>query len=32
MTMSITASRKAELITSYAQKSGDTGSVADFPL
>jgi small subunit ribosomal protein S15 len=26
MTMSITASRKAELINSYAQKSGDTGS------
>jgi small subunit ribosomal protein S15 len=26
MTMSITAGRKAELITSYAQKSGDTGS------
>jgi small subunit ribosomal protein S15 len=26
MTMSITADRKAELITSYAQKSGDTGS------
>ncbi|MBV9237390.1 MAG: 30S ribosomal protein S15 [Xanthobacteraceae bacterium] len=24
--MSITASRKAELINSYAQKSGDTGS------
>ena len=24
--MSITAGRKAELITSYAQKSGDTGS------
>jgi small subunit ribosomal protein S15 len=26
MTMSITASRKAEVISSYAQKSGDTGS------
>jgi small subunit ribosomal protein S15 len=26
MTMSITASRKAEVINSYAQKSGDTGS------
>jgi small subunit ribosomal protein S15 len=26
MTMSITADRKTELITSYAQKSGDTGS------
>jgi small subunit ribosomal protein S15 len=26
MTMSVTASRKAELINSYATKSGDTGS------
>jgi small subunit ribosomal protein S15 len=26
MTMSITATRKAEVISSYAQKSGDTGS------
>jgi small subunit ribosomal protein S15 len=26
MTMSITAGRKAEVINSYAQKSGDTGS------